>query len=46
MYKKRGLIERTLGKLKGNRRLTVRYEQLDINFLGFIFIAFLNILLF
>jgi transposase len=44
-YKKRGLIERIFGKLKENRRLTVRYEKSDINFLGFIVIAFLKILL-
>jgi transposase len=44
-YKKRGLIERIFGKLKKNRRLTVRYEKSDINFLGFIVIAFLKILL-
>ncbi|MDR1129161.1 MAG: transposase [Treponema sp.] len=35
-YKKRGLIERIFGKLKENRRLAVRYEKSDINFLGFI----------
>ncbi|MDR2434776.1 MAG: transposase [Treponema sp.] len=46
VYKKRGLIERICGKLKENRRLAVRYEKSDINFLGFIFIAFLKILLF
>jgi hypothetical protein len=33
------------GKLKENRRLTVRYEKSDINFLGFILVAFLKILL-
>jgi transposase len=44
-YKRRGLIERLFGKLKENRRLTVRYEKSDINFLGFILIAFLKILL-
>jgi transposase len=44
-YKKRGLIERIFGKLKENRRLTVRYEKSDINFLGFILVAFLKILL-
>ncbi|MDR1306633.1 MAG: transposase [Treponema sp.] len=44
-YKKRGLIERIFGKLKENRRLAVRYEKSDINFLGFIVIAFLKILL-
>jgi transposase len=35
-YKKRGLIERLLGKVKENRRLVVRYEKSDITFLGFI----------
>jgi transposase len=44
-YKKRGLTERIFGKLKENRRLTVWYEKPDINFLGFIVIAFLKILL-
>jgi hypothetical protein len=44
--KKRGLIERVFGKLKENRRLAVRYEKSDINFLGFIFIAFLKIFFF
>jgi transposase len=44
-YKKRGLTERIFGKLKENRRLAVRYEKSDTNFLGFILIAFLKILL-
>ena len=44
-YKKCGLIERIFGKLKENRRLTVRHEKSDINFLRVIFIAFLKILL-
>jgi transposase len=44
-YKKRGLVERIFGKLKENRRLAVRYEKSDINFLGFIIIAFLKIFL-
>jgi transposase len=44
-YKKRGLLERIFGKIKENRRLTVRYEKSDINFLGFILVAFLKILL-
>jgi transposase len=43
--KKRGLIERVFGKLKENRRPTVRYEKSDINFIGFILIGFLKILL-
>jgi transposase len=44
-YKERGLIERISGKIKENRRLTVRYEKSDINFPGFILVAFLKILL-
>jgi transposase len=44
-YKKRGEVERIFGKIKENRRLVVRYEKSDINFLGFIFIAFIKILL-
>jgi transposase len=42
-YKKRGTIERIFGKLKEDRRLTVRYEKPGIIFLGFIVIAFLKI---
>ena len=42
-YGKRGLIERIFGKIKENRRLAVRYEKSDINFLGFIIFAFIKI---
>jgi transposase len=45
-YKRRGLIERIFWKVKENRRLTVRYEKSNINFLGFILIAFIKIFLF
>lgn len=45
IYRKRGLIERIFGKLKENRRLALRYEKSDINFLGFIIIAFIKIFL-
>jgi transposase len=44
-YKKRGYIERIFGKIKEDRRLTVRYEKSDMNFLGFILEAFIKILL-
>jgi transposase len=44
-YKKLGLTERIFGTLKENRRLAVRYEKSDINFLGFIVIAFLKLVL-
>jgi transposase len=42
-YKRRGLIERIFGKIKENRRLAVRYEKSDINFLNFIIFAFIKI---
>ena len=42
-YKKRGLIERIFGKIKENRRMAVRYEKSDINFLNFIIFAFIKI---
>jgi transposase len=45
IYRKRGLIERIFGKLKENRRLALRYEKSGLNFLGFIIIAFIKILL-
>ena len=40
---KRGVIERIFGKIRENRRLAVRYEKSDINFLGFILFAFIKI---
>jgi transposase len=42
-YKRRGIIERIFGKIKENRRLAVRYEKSDINFLNFILVAFIKI---
>jgi transposase len=42
LYKKRGLIERIFGKIKENRRLAVRYEKSDINFLNFIMLALIK----
>ena len=44
-YKRRGLIERVFGRLKENRRLAVRYEKSDANFLGFVVFAFMKMLL-
>ena len=45
IYGKRGLIERTFGKIKDNRRLALRFEKSDINFIGFILCAFIKIFL-
>jgi hypothetical protein len=45
IHKKHGLIERVFGKLKENLRLSPRHEKSDLNFLGFIIIAFIRILL-
>jgi transposase len=41
VYKLRKRIELFFGKLKENRRLTVRYEKMDATFLGFIALAIL-----
>ena len=43
LYKKRSKIEILFGKIKENRRLAVRYDKFDLNFLAFIGIAFLKI---
>lgn len=40
LYKERSKIEILFGKIKENRRLAVRYDKSDINFLAFIGIAF------
>ena len=44
-YKKRSFIERVFGKIKENRRLALRYEKSDINFLNLIMFAFIKIML-
>jgi transposase len=41
IYKLRKRIEMFFGRLKENRRLTVRYEKMDTTFLGFIAMAIL-----
>ena len=41
-YALRKRIEQCFGRIKENRRLTVRYEKSDLNFLGFITIAMVN----
>jgi transposase len=43
LYKKRGLIETHFGKLKENRRLSMRYDKSDLNFLAFIAMAAIKI---
>ena len=42
IYKLRKRIEILFGKIKENRRLAVRYEKLDLTFLGFIAIAIIK----
>jgi transposase len=39
LYKRRNEIERLFRKLKGFRRVSTRYDKLDIIFIGFIFFA-------
>lgn len=41
IYKLRKRIEMFFGRLKENRRLTVRYDKMDATFLGFIAMAIL-----
>jgi transposase len=43
IYKVRKRIELFFGKLKENRRLSVRYDKLDVTFLSFIACAAINI---
>jgi transposase len=45
LYKKRGLIDGIFGSMKENRRLALRFEKSDANFLGFIFFALIKKLL-
>ena len=43
IYKHRSKVECFFGKLKENRRLAMRYEKLDLNFLSFIACAAIKI---
>ena len=43
IYKLRNQIEIFFGKIKENRRLSARYEKLDVTFLGFIALAAINL---
>lgn len=43
IYKLRNRIEIFFGKIKENRRLSVRYEKLDVTFLSFIALAAINL---
>ena len=43
LYKLRGFIERIFGKLKENRRLSIRFEKSDLNFLNMIILGFIKI---
>ena len=45
MYKQRGYIERIFGKLKENRRLSVRFEKSDLNLLNMILLGFIKLYL-
>lgn len=42
LYKLRGSVERVFGKIKENRRLSVRYEKSDLHFLSMIAMAFIK----
>jgi len=45
LYKERNLIERFFNKLKQFRRVATRYDKLLVNFMGFVKLAALAILL-
>lgn len=39
LYKRRNVVERTVGQLKRYRRLATRYEKLAVNFMAFLQLA-------
>ena len=45
IYKERNKVERFIGLMKQYRRVATRYEKTDANFLGFIYVAAIMILL-
>lgn len=45
LYKERNMIERFFGKIKQFRRVATRYDKKAANFLGFVWIASLTIIL-
>lgn len=45
VYKERNKVERFIGLMKQYRRVATRYEKTDANFLGFIYVAAIMILL-
>ena len=45
LYRQRGLIERLFGKIKENKRLSMRFDKSDTLFLAFIAIALIKIII-
>lgn len=45
LYKERNLAERFINRIKQNRRVATRYEKTARNFLGFVHVAAIMILL-
>lgn len=43
IYAKRHIIERLFGRMKENKRLAMRFDKLDITFLGFIALALMKL---
>ncbi len=39
VYKRRNIIERIIGRLKDYRRIAMRFEKTDSNFMSFVYIA-------
>jgi putative transposase len=45
LYKERNVVERYFGRLKQYRRVATRYDKKAANFLGFVWVASIGILL-
>ena len=43
LYAKRNIIERFFGRIKENKRITMRFDKLDITFLSFIALAVIKL---
>lgn len=45
LYRRRNVVERTIGELKRFRRLATRYEKLAVNFVAFVQLGIAMLLL-
>ena len=45
IYRRRNEVERVFGLIKEKRRVATRYDKLDVTYLSFVYLAFINIAL-